>query len=178
MGGQTAFAYPSRWSILRLGKPLSARSHPMLRVNIVVIALLCAVAACSPTPKPSATSSSNSTIQTANQDTARPDITVEKIMRDVVGRVVRNVNAAEKSEPTEWTFEGDEFKQVEILERTATPTTAEITVFMTTRNNPKPAEDAVQVSGKLKLHYQRKDGEWALAKIENLTFRYTVGVWT
>ena len=121
---------------------------------------------------------SSSTIQTANQETAHPEITAEKIMRDVVGRVVPIADVAEKNAPTDWTFEADEFKQVEILERAATPATAEITVFMTTRNNPKPDEDAVQVTGKLKLHYQRKDGEWALTKIENLSFRYTLGVWT
>ncbi len=176
--GKLKVRYPGRRSILRLGNSFRARSHPMFRVNIVAIALFCAVAACSPTPKSPVTGPSISTIQTANQDTARPEITVEKIMRDVVGRIVSIIDVAEMSKPTDWTFEADEFKQVEILERKTTPTTAEITVFMTTRNNPKPDEDAVQVSGKLKLHYQRKGGEWALTTIENLTFRYTVGVWT
>jgi hypothetical protein len=150
----------------------------MFRIKLVAIALCCAVAACSPTPKPPASGPSKSTIQTASQDTANPEIGVEKVLRDVVGRVVKIIDVAEQGEATDWTFEADEFKQVEILDRAATPTTAEITVFMTTRNNPKPDEDAVQVTGRLKLHYQRKNGEWTLTKIENLTFRYTLGVWT
>jgi hypothetical protein len=149
----------------------------MFRVYFVIIALSCAVVACSPTPKPAAAGPSSSTMQTANQE-AHPEFTAEKITRDVVGHVVKIIDVAEQGEPTDWTFEADEFKQVEILEHAATPASAEITVYMTTRNNPKPDEDAVQVAGKLKLHYSRKGGEWVLTKIENLTFRYTVGIWT
>jgi len=65
---------------------------------------------------------------------------------------------------------------VEILDREITPTTAAITVLMTTHNNPEPDEEAVKVSGKLRLIYQRQGGAWVLKTIENLTFRYTVGV--
>lgn len=99
-------------------------------------------------------------------------------MRDVVGRVVMISEVSGVSPPTDWTFEADEYKQVEILEHDATQTVATITVFMATRNNPKPDEDAVQVSGKLKLRYVRKGNVWVLTTIENLTFRYTIGVST
>jgi hypothetical protein len=106
------------------------------------------------------------------------EFSAEKIMRDVVGRVIKITNVAGDSPPTDWTFEADEFKQAEILMREGTPAAAVLTVFMTTRNNPGPEEDAVQVSGKLKLHYQRKGGAWVLTTIENLTFHYTIGVST
>ena len=150
----------------------------MYRIHPAAIALFCAVAACSPAPELSAGSPSGPVIRTADKDAPRPEITVEKIVRDVIGRVVEVTEVRGDSPPTDWTFEADEFKQVEILERETTPAAATITVFMTTRNNPGPDEDAVQVSGKLRLHYQRKGGEWVLRTIENLTFRYTIGIST
>ena len=55
---------------------------------------------------------------------------------------------------------------------------ASIVILMTTRNNPGPNEDAVQVSGKLQLRYERTGGRWDLKAIENLNFRYTVGMAT
>ena len=61
----------------------------MFRINPVAIALFCAVAACSPAPQSSAGGPSGPAIQTANQDAPRPDITAEKIVRDVIGRVVK-----------------------------------------------------------------------------------------
>lgn len=150
----------------------------MFRFNLVAIALFCAVAACSPAPESSSGGSSDLAIHTANQDPPRPEIAADKIMRDVVGRVIKITEASGGSPPTDWTFEADEFRQVEILEREATPAAAAITVFMTTRNNPGPDEEAVQVSGKVKLHYQRKGSEWVLMTIENLTFHYTIGIST
>ena len=150
----------------------------MFRFNPVAIALLCAVAACSPAPESSSGGSSNLAIHTANQDPARLEITADKIMRDVVGRVIKITEASGDSPPTDWTFEADEFRQVEILERETTLADAVITVFMTTRNKPGPDEEAVQVSGKVKLHYQRKGSEWVLMTIENLTFHYTIGIST
>ena len=39
-----------------------------------------------------------------------------------------------------------------------------------------PADDSVQVSDKLQLRYEREGGVWRLKAIENLTFRYTVGL--
>lgn len=150
----------------------------MFRINPVAIALFCAVAACSPPPQSSAGGPSGPAIRTANQDAPQPEITVEKIVRDVIRRVVKVAGVNGDSPPTDWTFEADEFKQVKILEREATPAAATITVFMTTRNNPGPDDEAVQVSGKLRLHYRRKGGEWVLTTIENLTFRYTIGIST
>lgn len=150
----------------------------MFRINPVAIALLFTVAACSPPPESSTGGASGLAIQTANQDAAQPAITAETIVRDVIGHIVKITEAVGDSSPTDWTFEADEFKQVEILEREATPAEAAITVFMTTRNNPGPDEKAIQVSGKLRLHYQRKGGAWVLTTIENLTFRYTIGIST
>jgi hypothetical protein len=150
----------------------------MSRFNPVAIPLFCLIAACSPAPDSSSGRSSGPAIQIANQDVARSAITAEKIVRDVVRRVVMITQVAGDSTPTEWTFDADEFRQVEILDSEITQTSAVITVFMTTRNNPGPDEDAVQVSGKLKLRYQRKGAEWVLSTIENLSFRYTVGIST
>ena len=150
----------------------------MFRINSFAIPLFCAVAACSPSPQSSTGGPSGPAIRTASQDAPQPEITVEKIARDVIGRVVKVTEVNGDSPPTDWTFEADEFKQVNILEREATPAAVTITVFMTTRNNPGPDDEAVQVSGKLRLHYRRKGGDWVLTTIENLTFRYTIGIST
>lgn len=150
----------------------------MSRVNFVAIALSCSVVACSPAPESASSGASDRVIQTANQDVARPVVTADKIMRDVVGRVIKITHVSGNNPPVDWTFEADEFKQVEILEREDKLETAAVTVFMTTRNNPGPDEDAVQVSGKLRLHYQRKGSEWVLMMIDNLTFHYTIGIST
>jgi hypothetical protein len=150
----------------------------MFRINLVAIALSCAVAACSPASQSSADGPSGPAIRTASQNAPQPEITAENIVRDVIGRVVKITEVNGDRPPTDWTFEADEFKQVEILEREATPVAAVITVFMITRNNPGPDDDAVQVSGKLRLHYQHKGGKWVLTTIENLTFRYTIGIST
>jgi hypothetical protein len=155
----------------------TVRRYPMFRFNLIAIALLCAVAACSPAPESSPGASSDVAIRTASQDPARLEITADKITRDVVGRVIK-VTEASDSRPTDWTFEASEYKQVEILEREVTPTAATLTVFMATRNNPGPKEEAVQVSGKVRLRYQRKGSEWVLTTIENLTFHYTIGIST
>lgn len=157
------------------GGTAGRRRPAMVGIHAVAIACVCALAACTPATDAPA---NGPAVKTASQDAVRAEINPEKILRDVVGRVVKISAADGDTPPTDWTFEADEFKQVEILERDAGPAAATITVFMTTRNNPGPDEDAVQVSGKLRLHYQRKGVQWALTTIENLTFRYTIGVAT
>ena len=137
--------------------------------------LLGALTACGESPSGTADSAN---VRAADQGASQKDIPVEKIVRDVVGRVVPITEVTGDGTPTDWTFEADEFKQVEIVETQVTGNTASIVIFMTTRNNPEPKEDAVQVSGKLQLRYERESGRWNLKAIENLTFRYTVGLAT
>jgi hypothetical protein len=147
----------------------------MIRSSIIAIALIFTVAACSPAPDSALDKSPSSSKLTVNQETEQSDITVDAILRDIVGRVVTITAAAGDGPSTDWTFDADEFKQVDILNREITPTDAAIIVFMTTFDNPKPNEHTVQVSGKLRLRYERQDDKWLLQNIENLTFRYSVG---
>jgi len=154
-------------------------SWQLFRRVLSAFVLFCAVAACSPASDSPATGSVSETRRTASQDTVEAgDITSEKVVRDVVGRVVKITEAFGDGPATEWTFDADEPKQVEILERDATQAIATVTVFMTTRNNPVSDEDTVQVTGKLKLLYEREGSKWILKGIENLTFHYTIGVST
>lgn len=147
----------------------------MLRIICIALAALFALAACGPAPDVSSVARPGSTIQTANQDQPIP---VETIARDFVGRVVPITEVNGNGMATEWTFDADEFRQIEILEKAVAEKSATIVVFMTTRNNPGPNDDAVQVTGKLRLHYERNGNKWTLKGIENLTFRYTVGLST
>src|SRR6185503_16305938 len=100
------------------------------------------------------------------------------LSKDVVGKVVEvgEVNGFQPS--TEWPFEAAEYRRIDILERQASQTGVELLIFMLTRNNPKPGEDDVQVAGQLRLHYEQQGSQWTLRRIENVTFRYSVGVAT
>ena len=96
-------------------------------------------------------------------------------MTDIVGRVVQVSELTGTWPPTEWTFDAGEFRQAEILSKHETETEYTVVIFMTTRSNPEPDEDDIQVSGRLQLHYEWKGGQWTLTNIENLSFRYSVG---
>jgi hypothetical protein len=146
-----------------------------LRLLLSAALLLGALAACGESPTATA---DNANMRAADQGAGQKEIPVEKIVRDVVGRVVPITEVRGDGAPTDWTFEADEFKQVEIVEAQVTGNSAAIVILMTTRNNPGPNEDAVQVSGKLQLRYERAGGRWNLKAIENLNFRYTVGMAT
>jgi len=92
-----------------------------------------------------------------------------------VGWVVEVSEATGSGPSTKWTFEAGEYRRVDIHERHPTETGVDLLVFMLTSNNPGPEEDAVQVSGQLRLRYDWKDKQWILRHIENVTFRYSFG---
>ena len=141
----------------------------MFRICLNITAMLLACAACGQAPDSAAPAP---TVQVADKHA----IAADQITRDLVGRVIRISDAAGNGPADEWTFEADEFKQAEILESLRSGDELTVVIYMTTRNNPKPDESNVQVSGKLRLRYARKEGRWMLNQIENLTFRYSIGV--
>jgi hypothetical protein len=157
----------------------------MNRTVLSVTALLFALTGCVPAPESSSKVTRNPAVPAGNsdplhfvQESGRPEVTAEKIVSDVVGRVVQVSEVTGAGPATEWTFEADEFRQTEILERHLTENQLTLVIFMTTRNNPRPDEDHVQVTGKLQLQYEWRTGQWILTAIENLTFRYSVGLST
>src|SRR3954470_1369828 len=111
------------------------------------------------------------------QQSAQSEVTPEKIAGDIVGKVVR-ISDSTGGNPNEWTFEPSEFRRVAIIERKSAGDRETLVVFVTTQNNPQADEEQVRVSGKLQLTYERKNGQWVLAGIENLNFQYTIGVAT
>lgn len=145
----------------------------MIRRFFILAAVLLTLSACSESPDSAATAPGNATIPTANQEQS---IAVGKIAKDVVGKVVPITELDGDGSPTEWTFDADEFRQIEILEQQAGADVTTIVIFMTTRNNAGPSDDAVQVSGKLELRYERSGNKWVLKSIQNISFRYTVGL--
>lgn len=150
----------------------------MFQIHRAAILLCCTLAACSPESESSPGNTAGVAIQTAAQESTQPEITPEKISRDVVGHAVQILDDGDGGSPSTWTFEASEFRQVEILERQVSPTTATITVFMTTRDNPESGEDTHIVTGKLRLAYQHRGTQWVLTGIENLTFRGIAGIST
>ena len=150
----------------------------MIRNALGVTAMVFAVTACGPTPETTADSARNGERLQPVQHPDKAEVSPEKIASDIVGRVIRVSDVSGTGDPTEWTFESKEFRHVDVLERKVTGNTQTLVVFVTTRSNPGSDEEQVQVSGKLQLHYERKAGQWVLTGIENLSFRYSIGVST
>lgn len=156
----------------------------MLRLAVVLVAGVSVLAGCGPGPDRSAgsTSTGPGTARKAAprrvQDTRRPEITAEAISRDVVGWAVEITEATGSGPNDKWTFEADEYRRIDIIETHASENAREILVFMLTRDNPKPGDDGLLVSGRLRLRYEWRDGRWVLRQIENLTFQYSIGVST
>jgi hypothetical protein len=153
-------------------------NRPVLSVTIMILALT----ACDAAPGPTSNDTRNPVVPAGNddilhfsQESSRPEVNAEKIIRDVVGHAVQVSELRGAGPETEWTFEADEYRQVNILEKHMTNTGLTLIVFMATRNNPGPDEDSVQVSGKLRLGYEWKEGQWILTTVENLTFSYSLG---
>ena len=152
----------------------------MIRVFLIAIAIVCGFAGCGPKPEssdPSASAGSGGSLRPV-QSTERPEITAGRISKDVVGQVVDVPEQSGAGPDDKWTFEADEYRRVEILERHPTATGLDLLVFMLTRSNPKPGEITVQASGNLRLHYEWKGKQWILRSIENVSFSYSLGVAT
>ncbi|MDB5808079.1 MAG: hypothetical protein JWN94_201 [Betaproteobacteria bacterium] len=141
----------------------------MLRFILIFTAVL--AAGCNKLPE---TATSTPTVAVADKS----EVSAEQIKKDVVGKVLAISDVAGKGPADEWTFEASEDKQVEIIESTRTGNQLTIEVHMTTRNNPKPEEYSVQVSGRLRLKYDLKGGKWSLTEIQNVNFQYSIGVAT
>lgn len=143
----------------------------MFRFTPGITAIVLACAACGQAPESAAAAP---VVQVADKH----EITAQQVKRDVVGRVIKISDVAGKGPPDEWTFEAGEYKQAEILESQRSGNDLTVVVHMMTRNIPKADESSVQVSGRLRLRYALKNGKWVLNAIDNLTFRYSIGVAT
>ncbi len=139
---------------------------------VVLVSLVAATSACSPQPAPPESGSPGRLVGAADSNTALGGITPERIAQDVIGHTIEVESQDGRTPPLDWTFDPNEVRNVEILEREAGADSAAITVLMTTRSDPDAEEDPLELSGKLKLQYGREGSRWELKGIENLTFRY------
>ncbi len=140
------------------------------------VAILLAATGCGPAKEPQTGAGTAPALQSVQQS-QQSEITPEKIAGDIVGRKVR-ISDTDGMNENEWTFEANEFRRVVIVERKTTEKGETLVVFVTTQNNPEPNEDQVRVAGKLQLHYVKKNGQWILSEIENVSFQYSIGVAT
>ena len=152
----------------------------MDRTVLSITVILFALMGCVPAPESSSNVTRNPAVPVGNRDllhfvqeSDKPEVATKKIVSDVVGRVIQVSDLTGAGPATEWTFDADEFRQVDILEKHLTEKGLTLVIFMTTRNNPRFDEDPVQVSGKLQLQYEWRAAQWILTTIENLTFRYS-----
>ena len=150
----------------------------MMKTFPAVSLVLLLAAGCSPSPQSTSDNNRSADRLQAVQHPDKAVVSPEQVASDIVGRVVRVSDLSGNADPTEWTFESKEFRHVDILESNTLGNVQTVVVFVTTRNNPAADEEQVQVSGKLQLVYERKGSKWVLTKIQNVNFRYSVGVAT
>ena len=103
----------------------------------------------------------------------RPEITVDKILKDIVGKNITVLDAAGESQAMDWVFEANEPKNAEILERQPNDRGISLVVQMSTSGAPDTDDANMQLSGKLMLQYDWNGRDWVLRQIQNVTFRYT-----
>jgi hypothetical protein len=104
-------------------------------------------------------------------------LTVEKIKQDLVRRRVHISGVTEDLPDDVWMFDFDEPKQVEILQQQATDRGLTVVILMRTGDNPnRNEEEPIEVSGKLRLDYLKQGSRLMLKDVENLTFRYSIGI--
>jgi len=159
----------------RIGKCSGAS---MMKTFPAIALVLLLGAGCSPSPQSTSDNNRSADRLQAVQHPDKAVVSPEQVASDIVGRVVRVSDLSGNADPTEWTFESKEFRHVDILESKTLGNIQTVVVFVTTRNNPVADEEQVQVSGKLQLVYERKGSKWVLTKIQNVNFRYSVGVAT
>jgi len=150
----------------------------MMKTFPAIALVLLLGAGCSPSPQSTSDNNRSADRLQAVQHPDKAVVSPEQVASDIVGRVVRVSDLSGNADPTEWTFESKEFRHVDILESNTLGNVQTVVVFVTTRNNPVADEEQVQVSGKLQLVYERKGSKWVLTKIQNVNFRYSVGVAT
>lgn len=154
----------------------------MARIILSAVILVAFASACSPespdaAQPPQTRSEPRSGDSLPVQLTQKADITVAKILADIVGKQVRVNDAAGEAQPMDWKFEEDEPKQAEILERQEKDNSIALVVQMNTGGAPGSEDANVQLAGRLRLHYEWNGREWILRRIENVTFRYSRGMW-
>ncbi|MCC7485939.1 MAG: hypothetical protein IT529_13275 [Burkholderiales bacterium] len=147
---------------------------------MMAVTLAAALAGCGAGPQPAGPAAAGGSGGSAIpvQESAKPAITAAQVSKDVVGRIVAVPELSGAGPGDRWTFEAGEYRRVDIVEQRPTAAGRELLVFMLTRSVPKPREPVVQVSGQLRLHYEWKGGRWVLRRIDNVSFRYSVGVAT
>jgi hypothetical protein len=129
---------------------------------------------CGQASDPAPTVTRKPDLQQLAQHARRPEVTTEKIARDIVGKQVAVAEQNGDGAVKEWTFEAGDFRQINIQETYITNTGVALIIFMATRNTVKPGAAPHHVAGKIELQYKWSAGQWVLATLKNLTFRYTV----
>ena len=154
----------------------------MVRTVLSLVALVAFSSACSLESPDAAQSDRTASARRSGESVLvqlaqKPEITVKKILTDIVGQQVRANDAAGEAQPMDWKFEQDEPKQAQILEQQAKEDSIALIIQMNTSGAAGSDDANVQLTGRLRLHYQWDGRDWVLRRIENVNFRYSRGMW-
>ena len=154
----------------------------MNQTAFCVVAILFTLTGCMPESESSTNISGSPLVQAADlglpptaQDPGNSEVTTEKILKDIVGRVVPVTEASGAGPETEWTFDADEFRKVNILEKRMTEKGLTLVIFMATGSNPKQDEEPIVVSGKMLLEYEKRANQWIFKTVGSLSLTYSLG---
>ncbi len=143
----------------------------MARLILLIAGTVFILTNCSRAPEAMTTIATTTTPDLLQPE--RPAITSAEVGSDIVGRVVNVTGLQESGPPTPWTFEADDYRQVQVLNERESGDQSIVDVVVTTDNSPLPGENDVHVAGTLRLHYDWSAGKWNLGEIENVSFRYS-----
>ena len=94
---------------------------------------------------------------------SHPEITLENIQKDIVGKKAGEDLLA-------WTFAEDEPREISIVENKYEGDKATIIIDMKTQSAPAVLIKS-KMAGMLRLHYEWIANKWNLIRVENLTFK-------
>lgn len=105
-----------------------------------------------------------------------PELNEETIRERINGAFLRKVpeeNAA--AEPINWTFDEDEPKEIQVVEKQLDGARAVIVLDIKTATSPR-SRDPRQLAGQIRTHWELESGwalrRWQIVRTENVSMKY------
>jgi hypothetical protein len=123
-----------------------------------------------------ATSTQTGSNQPAGSSDSRPEITEEKILQNINGRMVAGVpEETNKGESINWYFQPNEPKEFTVLDKQIAGDKATVVIDMKT-HTAEGSRNPRQLSGRIRLLYELQTDlvfrRWSIVEVENISMKY------
>ena len=154
---------------MRAIKAKRIRANTFLLLSILL--LNCSFGCAPPPPQGDGTTGSSAPVSGEI-----PELTVELIYDQINDTGIRNVPEENGSaEPTSWNFDGDEPKEIAIVEKQMQGDRATIILDIKTTSAPR-ARDPRYLAGQIRTEWQLRTGwvlrKWEIVDTENISMKY------